>query len=188
MILDTKILYKEKINELKGALDLKNTFSLPKIDKVTISAGIGRHRASKDMVEYIENTLTKIAGQKPVRTTAKKSIASFKVREGDLVGLKVTLRGDYMNDFLNRLINITMPRIRDFRGFTDNQFDKFGNLTLGFRDQTPFVESSQDALEKPFGFAVTVSIKNSNKEKSLILLKALGFPMRPNLGEEKGNR
>ena len=188
MILDTKVLYTQKIDELKQALDLKNTYSLPKIDKVTISAGIGKHRASKDMVEYIEDNISKIAGQKPVKTVAKKSIASFKVREGDLVGLKVTLRGSYMNDFLNRLINITMPRIRDFRGFTDNQFDKFGNLTLGFRDQTPFVESSQDALEKPFGLAITVSIKNSNKENSLVLLKALGFPMRLNLGDEKGNR
>jgi large subunit ribosomal protein L5 len=195
MILDTKKIYQEKIKELKEMFGLKSELALPKIDKVTISAGIGRHRTSKDMVEYIEHNLSQIAGQKPVKTNAKKSIASFKVREGDLVGMKITLRGNQMNDFLNRLINITLPRIRDFRGLTANQFDKFGNLTIGFRDQTAFVEASQDSLEKPFGLAITVSIKNSNIEKSIAMLKAIGFPMHANtsetvsnLGDQKVNR
>lgn len=188
MILDTKKLYQDKIDDLKRELGIKNTLALPKIEKVTLSAGVGRHRAVKDMIEYIEKNLNEISGQKSIQTNAKKSIASFKVREGDLVGLKVTLRGTLMYDFLNRLINITLPRIRDFRGLNPSQFDKFGNLTIGFRDQTAFVEASQDSLEKPFGLAVTISIKNSDVEKSIALLKNIGFPIRVNLGDKKSNR
>jgi large subunit ribosomal protein L5 len=182
MLLDTKKQYLDKIDAIKEQLGIGNIHALPKISKVTISAGIGKHRLSKDMVEYINDNLTKIAGQKPIFTRAKKSISSFKVRQGDLVGIKVTLRQQQMFDFINRLINITLPRIRDFRGLTDKQFDSKGNLTLGFRDQTAFVEASQDSLERPFGLAVTITINNSSKDKSILMLKTLGFPMRANIG------
>lgn len=170
--------YQAKIEQLKADLGLKNVMALPRLTKVSINVGLGLHRTNKEMVEYIEQSLSKITGQKVVKTHAKKAIAGFKLRTGDLVGLRVTLRGKRMYGFIDRLLNITLPRIRDFKGIEVNQFDNQGNLTLGFRDQVPFAELGHDVLDRPFGLTMTITIKQSNKDKSPKLLRALGFPMK----------
>lgn len=178
MLIDTRELYTKNIDSLKKDLSVSNVFALPKIDKVSVNVGLGMYRTNKDMIEYIEKSLATITGQKVVKTHAKKAIAGFKLRTGDLVGMRVTLRAKRMDDFLNRLINITLPRIRDFRGIDTGKFDKQGNLTLGFKDQVPFAEMGHDVLDKPFGLSMTITIKNSNMEKSTALLRALGFPLK----------
>jgi len=178
MLIDTGKRYTESLTALKTELSIGNVHALPRITKVSVNVGLGLHRQNKDMVDYIEKTLTQITGQKPVRTYARKAIAGFKLRQNDLVGLRITLRNQRLNDFLNRLINITLPRIRDFRGIDAKQFDKQGNLTLGFKDQVPFAELGHDVLDRPFGLSMTITIKQSDPQKSSILLKKLGFPMK----------
>ncbi|HUD20471.1 MAG TPA: 50S ribosomal protein L5 [Candidatus Saccharimonadales bacterium] len=163
---------------LSEQLEIKNHLALPKISKVSINVGLGQSKTDKDMVEYIGKTLALITGQKPVNTYAKKAIAGFKLRAGDHVGMRVTLRGNKMYDFLNRLINITLPRIREFRGITESQFDAQGNLTLGFKDQVSFAELGHDVLDRPFGLSITIAISHSNPAKSVVLLKTLGFPFQ----------
>jgi large subunit ribosomal protein L5 len=170
--------YATKTEQLKKELGVKNVMALPKITKVSINIGLSQNRQNKEMVEYIEKSLIAISGQKSVKTHAKKAIAGFKLRTGDLVGMRVTLRGTRMNDFLTRLLNITMPRIRDFRGFDPHQLDRQGNLTIGFKDQVPFAEMGHDVLDKPFGLTVTITIKNSDPAKTVTMLKTLGFPFK----------
>lgn len=178
MLINTRELYQKNIDALKQELSVANAMALPKISKVSVNIGLGMHRGNKEMVSYIEKSLATITGQQAVKTHAKKAIAGFKIRTGDLVGMRVTLRGKRMDDFLNRLINITLPRIRDFRGIDTANFDKQGNLTLGFKDQVPFAEMGHEVLDKPFGLSVAITIKNSNAEKSAALLRALGFPLK----------
>ncbi len=175
---NTKELYLQNLKAFQEELGVKNVFALPKIQKVSINIGLGMNKGNKEMVSYIEQSLTAIAGQKPVMTHAKKAIAGFKLRAGDLVGMRVTLRGPKMHDFLNRVINITLPRIREFRGLDMDQFDKQGNLTIGFKDQVPFAELGNDVMDKPFGLSMTINIKNSNPTASAAVLKALGFPFK----------
>ncbi|MEX1052108.1 MAG: 50S ribosomal protein L5 [Patescibacteria group bacterium] len=177
-VINVRDVYGAKIDELKTALGTKNTMALPRISKVSLNVGLGQHRANKDMVEYIAQALSQIAGQKTVPTKARKAIAGFKIRENDVVGYRVTLRGTKMHDFLNRLLNITLPRIRDFRGIDIKKFDKQGNLTLGFKDQIPFAELGNDSIDKQFGLTATVTITNSDPAKSFELLRRLGFPMK----------
>jgi large subunit ribosomal protein L5 len=180
--------YREKYNSekpaLQEALDIKNVWALPAITKASVNVGLGQHRTNKDMVKYIADTLQLITGQQPAETRARKAIAGFKIRQGDLVGLRVTLRGKRMNDFINRLINITLPRIREFKGITSHKFDRQGNLTIGLKDQIPFAEIGHDAIDKQFGLTITLSIANSTPAKSYQLLKIVGFPMTE--GEDLG--
>lgn len=164
--------------ELMAELDVKNIMALPEIEKVSVNVGLGQMRLNKDIVEYVIKTLAAITGQKPQNTCARKAIAGFKLRAGDHVGMHVTLRGKRMYDFLNRLLNITMPRIRDFRGFGDQQYDNQGNLTIGLKDQVMFAELGHDVLDHPFGLSITVTIKNSSPTRSHALLKRLGFPLK----------
>ncbi len=178
MMINVREAYGAKIKELKEKLATPNVMALPRITKVSLNVGLGQHRQNKDMVEYIAQSLTQIAGQKAVATRARKAIAGFKIRENDVVGYRVTLRGVKMNDFLNRMLNITLPRIRDFRGIEMKKFDKQGNLTLGFKDQIPFAELGNDAIDKQFGITVTITITNSDPAKSFELLTNLGFPMK----------
>lgn len=170
--------YSKKIKDIKEAINVKNTMAIPSIQKVSVNVGLGQNRSNKDMVKYIEDSVSLIAGQKAVPTIAKKSIAGFKIREGDVVGYRVTLRGNKMNDFLGRLLNITLPRIREFKGIDQSKFDGQGNLTIGLRDQISFAELGNDAIDKQFGMTITITIKNSSPPKSLVLLKTLGFPMK----------
>jgi len=169
--------YQDVIPELKKELAIANLWELPRIQKVSLNVGIGSIRGNTDRVEAITKALSKIAGQAPAKTASKKSIAGFKVREGDIVGLRVTLRGRKMADFIDRLIAINLPRQRDFSGLTPDQFDKQGNLTLGFKDHAIFYELTGDYFETPFGLSVTISISHSNPQKSLTLLQQLGFPI-----------
>ncbi|OGD61485.1 50S ribosomal protein L5 [Candidatus Berkelbacteria bacterium RIFCSPLOWO2_01_FULL_50_28] len=177
-MIDFRESYTKKSAALKTEFGVKSVMALPKITKVTIGSGIGKYRTNKDMVAYIDSALGIISGQKPMSTQSRKSIAGFKVREGEVVGYKVTLRGQKMTDFLNRLINVTLPRIRDFKGIDQLNFDQQGSLTIGFRDQQPFAELGHEAIDKPFGVGITITITNSTAEKSFKLLKELGFPMK----------
>lgn len=179
-LINVKENYGAKVAEFKEAFDIKNEWALPRLSKVTLNVGLGMHRQNKDMVSYIQDSLGLIAGQKAVPTYARKAIAGFKIREGDLVGLRVTLRGNKMNDFLNRLINITLPRIRDFKGIDQKLFDAQGNVTIGFKDQVPFAELGNDAIDKQFGLTVAITIQRSSPEKGFKLLQSLGFPMKIN--------
>lgn len=176
------ISYKErfttKTKDLLAALEVKNVNALPKLEKITINVGTGRFRGNKDMLTYIEGALKQITGQKPAVTKSRKSIAGFKLREGEEVGYKVTLRNRKMYDFLDRLINIALPRIREFRGFDHKNFDPQGNLTIGFGDTVPFAELGHSSLDKPFGLSITLTISNSSREKSHKLLSTLGLPVK----------
>lgn len=162
---------------LTEEFSLSNVWQLPRIRKVSLNVGVGGVRTNADRIKLITEALAKITGQLPSRTVAKKSIAGFKVREGDFVGLRVTLRGKKMTDFIDRLIAVNLPRYREFTGLKSSQFDRQGNLTIGFKDQTIFYELTGEYFENPFGLSVTISISNSNPEKSLALLQHLGFPV-----------
>jgi large subunit ribosomal protein L5 len=133
--------YKDTIaKELMAELKLVNTHQVPKLDKIVVNIGLGRAKDDKKMIEVATNTVRKITGQEPVQTIAKNSIAGFKLREGNMIGLKVTLRGDQMYEFADRLINIVLPRLRDFHGVSASAFDKQGNYSLGMNDQSVFPE------------------------------------------------
>jgi large subunit ribosomal protein L5 len=170
--------YGNKAKELLSELDVKNVNALPKLSKITVNVGTGRFRGNKEMLTYVEGALKQITGQKPAITKSRKSIAGFKLRAGEEVGFKVTLRNRKMYDFLDRLINIALPRIREFRGFEPKNFDAQGNLTLGFGDTVPFAELGHSSLDKPFGLSITLSIANSTREKSFKLLQSLGLPVK----------
>jgi len=152
---------------------------VPRLEKIVINMGVGDAQSDARMLENAVTELTQIAGQKPCIRKAKKSIASFKVREGATVGCMVTLRGQRMYEFMDRLLNIAIPRIRDFRGVSARAFDKFGNYTLGLREQTIFPEVNMDAVTRPRGMNVTFVIKNSKTaDESRELLRQFGFPFR----------
>ncbi|MEK7171100.1 MAG: 50S ribosomal protein L5 [Patescibacteria group bacterium] len=166
------------LKALQESLGIKNVNALPKLKAVSLNVGLGQNRQNKDMVTYIVESLTKITGQKPVITRAKKAIAGFKLRTGDEVGVRVTLRGNTMYDFIDRLINISLPRIRDFKGINPKSFDQNGNLTLGFKDQVAFVELGHEGLDRPFGVEVTMIVGKSTPTNSTELFRKLGFPMK----------
>jgi len=172
---------KQKTNKafdvMKTDFGYKNPMQAPKIEKVVVSCGVGSIRDKKKL-DIVEDRLAKITGQKPVRKGAKISIAAFKVREGDPVGMQVTLRGQKMYDFLDRLINIALPRTKDFRGISGNAVDEMGNYTLGIRENTIFPESSDEDLKDVFGLAVTVVTNVKNPEETKGFLTHLGFPFK----------
>ncbi len=162
---------------LKADFGYKNAMQAPKLLKVIISCGVGSQKDKKKL-ELITDRLSKITGQKPVKKGAKISIASFKVREGDTVGMQVTLRGARMYDFLDKLINISIPRTKDFRGISENGIDEMGNYTLGIRENTIFPESSDEDLKDVFGLAVTVVTNIKDKKETKAFLLHLGFPFK----------
>ena len=176
-ILDLQTRFKNEIApKLKETLGVKNMMSLPKITKVTINAGVGTYlRNHKDPSNVIDN-LANISGQKPVVNKAKKSISNFKIREGMVVGASVTLRGKRMYDFLNKLINIVFPRVRDFRGISPKSFNGSGNYSIGFKEHTVFPEISPDDVINLHGLQVNISTTAKTDEEGYELLKALGFP------------
>lgn len=168
---------KEIVAQLKKELGETNIMALPKVQKVVVSVGLSASKDAK-LIETVEQTLTRITGQKPVKTKAKKSIASFKIREGMTVGMMVTLRGDRMWDFLTKLIHVTFPRVRDFRGISKKIVDAQGNLSIGFREHIAFPEIRSDEVERLHGIQVTVTTTAGTRERGQKLFEALGFPFQ----------
>lgn len=171
---------KEVIKAMRERFCYKNDLAVPGLEKVIINVGLPRAMTEKDpkYIEFIANNLSKITGQKPVQTSARKSIAGFKVRKGLTVGLMMTLRSAKMYDFLEKLIQVVLPRTKDFRGIDPNSLDKRGNLSLGFREQLAFPEIGPSESEKIHGLEVTVVTTAKTKAEGLELLKFLGFPLR----------
>lgn len=166
---------KSAYESLKATLGYTNPMQAPKLTKVTISAGIGSFK-DKKKIDVVVDRLTKITGQKPVKKGAKLSIAAFKVRQGDPVGVQITLHGNRMIDFLDRLINVALPRTKDFRGIPVSSIDAMGNYTLGIKEHTIFPETSDEDLRDVFGFAITVGTTARSKEEAKAFFEHLGFP------------
>jgi large subunit ribosomal protein L5 len=160
------------------SLDLKNVMQVPRIEKVVINIGLGESMDDPKALEAAVSDLTQVAGQKPVMTKARKSIAAFKLREGRIIGTKVTLRGERMWAFLDRLVNIALPRVRDFRGVSANAFDGRGNYTLGLRDQLIFPEIDYDKIDKLRGMEVTIVTSAKTDDHARALLQLLGMPFK----------
>jgi large subunit ribosomal protein L5 len=171
---------KEVVPQMKQKFGFKNDFSVPRIEKVVVNVGIGSVVASKDekAQESIEKDLILITGQKPLVTLAKKAISAFKIREGMPVGLKVTLRGKRMYDFLSRLINIVLPRTRDFRGLNSKSIDGDGNLSIGIKEHLIFPEISQEDIRRIFGLEITMVTHIKDNAQALELYKLMGFPIK----------
>jgi large subunit ribosomal protein L5 len=163
---------------LKEQFALANAHEIPRVLKVTVNAGLGKGRDPK-FADTIAETLRKITGQEPMKTKARKSIAGFKVREGSVVGVMVTLRGERMWHFIDRLANVAFARIRDFRGIPESSVDKDGNFNYGFTEHTAFPEIPPDEVESLHGLQVTITTSAKNHEEGLALFKGLGFPFVP---------
>jgi large subunit ribosomal protein L5 len=157
-------------------LKLSNLHEVPVLEKVSVSIGLGRSKDDKRMIEVATNTLRKITGQQPVQTKARKSIASFKLREGQVIGLKVTLRDGRMYEFIDRVINVVLPRLRDFHGVAESSFDPRGNYSIGLIDQSVFPELSFDETTIPHGVQITCVIRAKEPAHSRALLEAFGMP------------
>ena len=172
-------LYKEKLApQLNESLGCANVMEIPHITKITINMGIGEAITNKKVVENAVEDMTKIAGQKPVVTYARKSVAGFKVREGWPIGCKVTLRGEQMYEFLDRLVSIAIPRIRDFRGLNPKSFDGRGNYTMGVKEQIIFPEIDYDKIDTLRGMDITITTSATTNDAGLALLRAFNFPFR----------
>ena len=183
MIPRLKEIYKKEIQPaLKDSLGLKNSFMTPVIEKVVLNMGLGLDGNDTKILKASEEDLAKITGQKPVITKFRKSIANFKTRKNTNSGLKVTLRKNKMYEFLDRLVNIALPRIKDFRGLSAKGFDKFGNYTFGIKEHIVFPEVNFDKVDKIRGLDITIVIKSQNKEHSVELLKKLNFPFNDKRG------
>ncbi|HJR23981.1 MAG TPA: 50S ribosomal protein L5 [Acidimicrobiales bacterium] len=163
---------------LKDSLGLSNIMQVPRLDKIVVNMGVGGAVAQPSLLEGAVRDLTVIAGQKPVVTRAKKSIAGFKLREGNSIGTKVTLRGNRKWEFLDRLISLAIPRIRDFRGLDPNAFDGRGNYTFGVTEQLIFPEVDYDSIDAPRGMDITIVTTATTNAEGKALLDALGFPFK----------
>ena len=169
---------KELLPQLKEKLGIDNVMAVPKLTKVVINMGVGEALTDKKHLESAVNDLELIAGQKAVITKAKKSVASFKLREGWPVGCKVTLRGDRMYDFIERLVNIAIPRERDFRGLNPKSFDGQGNYSMGIKEQIIFPEINYDNIDKIRGMDICINTSAANMEDAKALLEVLNFPFK----------
>ena len=170
--------YKEIVPKMMKEFEKSSPMAVPCVLKVVINVGTGKMRDKKEAIESVEKYLTQIAGQKVSPRPTKKAVASFKSREGMIVGYKATLRGDRMWDFLNRLVHLAIPRIRDFRGISLKSIDQGGNLTLGIREHIVFPEMIGEDVRNIFGLEVTVVTSAKNKEEAVRLFRALGFPLQ----------
>jgi large subunit ribosomal protein L5 len=174
----TKEIYNDSIKDLQKDLGFSNVMMTPKITKIIVNTGIGRISKEKEKIEEVLRSLTDITGQSPVKTKSKKSIAGFKSREGQDVGMKITLRGQRMWDFLDRLINGALPRVRDFQGISLKSVDKMGNLNIGIKEHTIFPEIIAEQVQYLFGLQVIVVSTARNKEEAEKLYRQLGFPLK----------
>jgi large subunit ribosomal protein L5 len=174
-----KQIYNDKlVPELKAKLGLENTMQVPRILKITVNMGVGEAVADKKVMDAATADMAKITGQKPAVTKAKKSVATFKVRDGQAIGCKVTLRGDRMYEFLDRLVSIAIPRIRDFRGISTRSFDGRGNYSLGVKEQIIFPEIQYDQIDQIRGMDITISTSARDDKHGRALLEAFNFPFR----------
>ena len=172
-------IYKEKVvPKLLTEFAYKNVMQVPRVKKITLNMGVGEAVADKKQIENAVRDMTAIAGQKPVVTKARKSIAGFKIRDGWPIGCKVTLRGEHMWEFLDRLIAISIPRIRDFRGLNGKSFDGRGNYSMGVREQIMFPEIDYDKVDALRGLDITITTSAQTDEEGKALLKAFNFPFR----------
>jgi len=168
----------EIVKKLQKELGYDSIMQVPKITKITLNMGLGDAVDDKKIVNFALDDMTKISGQKPVVTMSKKSIAGFKIRENWPIGCKVTLRREKMYDFLQRLVSIAIPRIRDFRGFSNKAFDGRGNYSLGIKEQIVFPEIQYDKIDKLRGMDITITTTAKNDEEARALMKAFGFPLK----------
>lgn len=173
------ILEKKKsvFDKLKDKFNYSNVMQAPQLEKVVINVGVGSI-GDKNKIDIIQDRLAKITGQKTAPRASRKSVAGFKVREGDIVGYQITLRGEMMNSFLDKLINIALPRTKDFRGLSPKGIDEMGNLTIGIKEHTVFPETSDEELKDIFGFAVTVVTTAKTKDEARTLFDHFGFPFK----------
>jgi large subunit ribosomal protein L5 len=169
---------KEIAPSLREKFGYKNVMAVPRVVKIVINVGVGKFLKDTKYLESIKEDLGAISGQRPVETKARKSIAGFKIREGQVVGMTVTLRGDRMYAFLDKLINIALPRVKDFRGVNPNGFDGRGNYHLGLREQIVFPEISTEAIENIFGMEISIVTDAGKDEPARELLKLMNFPFR----------
>ncbi|OGH61859.1 MAG: 50S ribosomal protein L5 [Candidatus Magasanikbacteria bacterium RIFCSPHIGHO2_01_FULL_50_8] len=172
-------IYKTEIAPaLVKELGVSNVNATPRVVKIVVSVGVGKLSKDSKMLEAVESTLTRITGQKPVAAKARVSISNFKLREGQVVGYKVTLRGVRMWDFLQKLVHITFARVRDFRGISIKHVDDNGNMSIGFKEHLPFPEIRNDELDTVHGIEVTIHTTAGNKKNGQALFRALGFPFK----------
>jgi large subunit ribosomal protein L5 len=173
---------------LKQTLKLKNVMAVPRVEKVVVNVGVGKTLKDAKMLEAIIEDVKGITGQAPVKTEAKKSVAGFKIREGQVVGLKVTLRGHRMYDFLEKIVKIALPRVRDFRGLDPKKFDRHGNYNIGLREQIVFPETTREHMDYNFGLEVNIQTSTNNDKQAFELLKSLGFPFSAEGGSASGGQ
>ncbi len=174
-----KDLYRDTIvAKLKEELKLENVMEVPRLEKITLNMGLGEATVDKKVIQHAVEDMAKISGQKPVVTLARKSEAGFKIREGWPIGCKVTLRSDRMYEFLDRLISVAIPRIRDFRGMSPKSFDGRGNYSMGVKEQIIFPEIDYDKIDKIRGLDITMTTTAKNNEQAKALLEAFSFPFR----------
>lgn len=178
-------LYKEKRAELQSQLGLANVHEVPKLEKIVINCSCGSQAERKQAIEDAVNEVSLITGQKPIITKSKKAIANFKLREGENIGVKVTLRGAKMYDFMMRLVRTAIPRIRDFRGVAPRSFDGRGNYTLGITDQSIFPEIELDKIKRTLGFDITFVTSSNNDDHAREMLRTLGMPFRTRTAQPK---
>lgn len=169
---------KEIIPKLKEKFGYKNDMEAPKLIKAVVNIGFGRHTKEKAHIDKVVDCLTRITGQKPILTKAKKSISAFKIRQGMVIGAAVTLRGARLYDFTEKLVNITFPRVRDFRGINAKSVDRSGNLTVGFREHLSFPEIKGDEVENILGLEVCLATNAGSREEGLALFTLMGFPFQ----------
>jgi large subunit ribosomal protein L5 len=168
----------EVVPALQNAFNYRNVMEVPHIEKVVVNIGLGEAMGNSKALDAAITDMTTITGQKPIQTKARKSIANFKLREGVIIGVKVTLRGERMWAFIDRLVNVALPRVRDFRGVSPDAFDGRGNYTLGLRDQLIFPEIEYDKIDKLRGMEITIVTTAKNDEHSRAMLRFLGMPFR----------
>ena len=172
-------IYQDKIiPELKKELGYSNIFEVPKILKIVVSAGVGDFKDDKNQIELISNEISMLTGQKAKINLSKKAVSAFKLRIGQPVGITTTLRGERMYDFLSKLINLTLPRIRDFRGISSESFDGQGNYSIGIKDYSIFPEVKFEEIKTAFGLEVNIRIRAQKKEDAKLLLTKIGFPFQ----------
>ncbi|MFA5993610.1 MAG: 50S ribosomal protein L5 [Parcubacteria group bacterium] len=166
------------VSEMKTQFGFKSALQVPRIDKVVINVGIGKFIKDSALVEDVKKTIITIAGQKPVMAQAKKSIAGFKIREGQEVGIKATLRGKRKWDFIEKLVNVAIPRVRDFQGIKESAVDAGGNFNYGIKEHTIFSEIMPENVKNTVSFQVTITTTAKNKEEGLALFRLMGFPLK----------